>query len=152
MPKIVNESVIDSEDDNVEFYSCQKNKKKKKKPVDFSIAQPKRHRNGKVLEAKLLNTEEVLTIVHVPEVSQANLKKRNQVTVISNTGEITTMTKTTMKMRTKQTKQRNLALPSQKILRNLVILIAIRRGIHANRLSFLTKLQHDDDAQVSVRC
>ena len=46
MPKVANQSEIDvsDDDDNVELYSCQK--KSKRKPLDFSIAQPKRNRES----------------------------------------------------------------------------------------------------------
>ena len=50
MPKLANQSEIDvsDDDDNVDLYSCQKNKKNKRKPLDFSIAQPKRYRNENI--------------------------------------------------------------------------------------------------------
>lgn len=75
MPKLANQSEIDvsDDDDNVDLYSCQKSKKNKRKPLDFSIAQPKRNRNEKVSKEKLCNNAEISSKGsndHLPEVSQ----------------------------------------------------------------------------------
>ena len=77
MPKLANQSEIDvsDDDDNVDLYSCQKSKKNKRKPLDFSIAQPKRYRNENISKEKLCNNEVISSKGsndHLPEVSQGN--------------------------------------------------------------------------------